>query len=409
MRSSRIARPEFDPSVLHLGVSPRAPTPTQMVAGPVEQPSLKGGGSRVVGEIPRSARDFAMVPVAGTGRSLVGSRAEARCGDAQSSNQASGTSEFEAQSAIEETNELLDQEAGILGATAPAVPSGNIAAAGGGVAAAALTPTVTFTRVRATNTPAAMGPDRITPRIDFAVVATVTNWQVPMAPIAVTVDGSGGSAGTVTIDGNAAADISASGTMQLRGTVQTAPGSVGGLHLVAHWGGRVVGAGNAFSVAAIPQNMVLNSSTAVTGTRRGIAVTQSWSSDSGTLADLDEAQQSEVVEYISNSGVFVGLGSRNSGYMPATRGTVVDTHGTPVSALTGPGARLAHQTKKFLDNRTGVVDVPMNSSGFTITRTVAADAAGALFITTAKVGAAVTANGITSGAGSGNQSLTQRV
>jgi hypothetical protein len=280
--------------------------------------------------------------------------------------------------------------------------------------AAPLPLTVTFnTRVRAPNTPAAMAPDRIPPGLSFPVGVTIANWHAPMLPIQLSVDGSGGNNGTVMVDGAASEDIVASGTVQLRGTAQTAPGSAGNLVLVARSSGQQLAASNAFSVAAIPQDMVLSSSTPLTGNTRGFVVTQTWSSDSGNLADLDQAAISEAVEYISSTGIFAGLGASNSGYLAASGGSLTDTHGTPVSALTGPGTRVANQTEMFRDNRTGVTDISMRNSGFVINRVVTSQpqpsGSPTLQITTSKQGAAVTANGVASSAGSGSMSLTQQV
>lgn len=323
----------------------------------------------------------------------------------------------------EEHDVVLDQQptAAVGQVAAPATPA-NVPPGGPNPPAGpqqaqapvlSLQPTVTFnTRIRSSTTPASMAPDRIPPRVDFPVGFTVTNWRIPMLPIQIGVDGSGGNNGTVTVDGAASSSVTGSGTVQLRGTAQTAPGNAGNLRLVARFGGQQLAASNTFSVAAIPQDMVLSSFTPLTGNVRGFRVTQTWSSDSGNLADLNEAQVSEAVEYVSSTGVFSGLGARNSGYLAASGGSLTDTHSTPVAALTGPGTRVANQTEMFLDNRTAVRDVPMRNSGFIITRNVALrppPAASVLDITTSKAGATVTANGIASSAGSGSFSVTQQV
>jgi hypothetical protein len=228
-----------------------------------------------------------------------------------------------------------------------------------------------------------------------------------MLPIQISVDGSGGNNGTVTVDGAASTDMTSGGTVRLRGTAQTVPGSGGNLKLVARWSGQQMAARNAFSVAAIPQDMVLSNFSALTGSTRGFVVTQTWSSDSGDLSDLDKAEISEAVEYISSTGIFSGLGASNSGYLDASGGSLTDTHSTPASALTGPGTRVANQTEMFREHRTGVNGIPMRNSGFAIRREVSG--APTIQITTSKRGASVTANGIASSAGSGDFSLTQGV
>lgn len=274
---------------------------------------------------------------------------------------------------------------------------------------------VSFARVRAASTPAGMAPDRVPPRVDTPVRVDVTGWGPPMAFIEIGVEGSGGVAGSATVDGRATTQVGSSGNITLRGTTQTTPGNAGRLRLVATLGTDVVGRSNAFSVAAIPQNMRLVSNTAVTGASRGFAVAQAWDSDSGSVADLDEVQVSEQVETVSTSGIFTGLGGATSGYIAASSGTLTDTHGTPTAALTGPGTRRANQTEMFLDNRTAVRDIPMRASGFIIDRGVfnmpgvPFGPPPGLYIRTAKAGASVTANGIASSAGAGSMSITQRV
>src|SRR5437588_7238694 len=49
-----------------------------------------------------------------------------------------------------------------------------------------------------------------------------------------------------------------------------------------------------------------------TATAFGIRVNDSWESDSGVLADLDQHQISEQIDVISETGPFVGSGRVNS-------------------------------------------------------------------------------------------------
>jgi hypothetical protein len=318
------------------------------------------------------------------------------------------------------------QEPSDAGAQAPAPtadgggptpgPAGSAAAPPAAPAApAAPAVAVTFGRVRAASTPAAMTPDRIPPRVNVPIRVSVAHWAPPMLMISISVQGSGGANGSATVDGRAATNVGTGRNVQLRGTAQTSPGNAGNLQLIATMGPTVVGASNAFSVAAIPENMRLVNRTALTGARRGFAVRQSWKSDSGVVGDLDQAQISEQVEQVSATGIFSGLGSSTSGYIAADTGLLTDTHGTPTSALTAAGTRRANQTEMFLDNRTGVADIPMRASGFIINRAAFTPAphpgapAPALRFTTSKAGAPVTANGVASSAGAGSMTLTQTV
>lgn len=267
---------------------------------------------------------------------------------------------------------------------------------------------VTFGTVHAPSTPVGVG-DRIPPHVDFAIAVTITGWHPPMAPVHLAVEGAGGGNGEATIDGAGTKDITTNVTIQLQGTAQTAPGKAGRLRLAGTIGTRTAGRSNAFSVAAIPQNFSIAFQSEITGARRGIRVQNSHQSDSGSVPDLDQVQISEVVQYGAGTGVFAGISSgSNSGYRSGTA-FPTDSHGTPVSLLTGAGQIAAQQTFKFKDARTGAADIPVAHSGFQITRNAADDGAGHISLTTSKAGHAGTANGNTSAAGSGNASKTQPV
>jgi hypothetical protein len=140
------------------------------------------------------------------------------------------------------------------------------------------------------------------------------------------------------------------------------------------------------------------------GTNVGLQVQNSWVSDSGNLADLDAVQRSEQIDVTTASGVFVGTGGQTSGFFPATVGSLIDMHSTPDAVLVGNGIRIASQTFIFDDQRTGVTNIPCPNSGFIITRTAVLNANGSVTFTTEKQGAATTANGYSSGAGSGGAS-----
>jgi hypothetical protein len=299
----------------------------------------------------------------------------------------------------------------VVATAAPPIPAPAPPAPPGGPAmpatAAALTVTL-LPHIRGTTSPAGMA-DRIPPRVDTPVKVGITGFQKPMAPITLSIDGAGGSNGDATIDGAATRDLTASATCQLRGTTQTEVGSAGRLKLVARQGATIRASSSGFSVSSIPQDVSISFRSLLVGSRRGVQVNTSWGSDSGSRADLDAAEFSESVQSTSATGCFVGARPLNSGFLPANIAPLTDTHGTPVSILTGPGSRIASQTFKFNDKRSGSTDVPMRNSGYLITRTVTAPAAGPLQITTEKHGAATTANGVASNAGSGSVSRTQAV
>lgn len=271
------------------------------------------------------------------------------------------------------------------------------------------------TNIRRANTPAGMR-DRIPPRVGTPIAIQVTpNLTGSGQAVTLAVDNQNANNGTVTIDGSATRVLTASGNVNLQGGTQTAPtagfsaDNAGKLHAVVQVRGQDTARSQGFSVAAIPVNWNLALDSLVTGTRRGIRVINSWTSDSGNLADLDAVERSEVVQYLPGTGIFTTPpGATNSGYINATLGAITDTHSTPVALLTGPGTVDANQAFQFRDRRTGAQDVPAPNSGYRIRRDVFIDGM-VLRITTSKTGMGVTANGITVTAGAGAVSQTQNV
>jgi hypothetical protein len=270
-------------------------------------------------------------------------------------------------------------------------------------------PTVTLPpHIRGSSSPAGM-PDRIPPRADTPAAVTIAGLTIPMRDITLSIDGAGGGNGTVTINGAATVDLGTSATVQLRGVNQTAPGKAGNLTLVASHGGRRLATSAGFSVSSIPQNFSVTFNSQIsTPTMRGLAVNNHWESDSGNVADLDEAERSEQVEYGAATGIWAGVvGGNNSGYLPANSPPLVDSHGTPLARLTGPGSRIAEQVFTFNDKRTGATDIAATKAGFRLTRTAVTNAAGKIEFTVDKRGAATTATGFSSAAGSGTVTRTQ--
>ncbi len=263
---------------------------------------------------------------------------------------------------------------------------------------------VVFPAIRRPNTPAGM-PDRIPPRVDTPInVQLEPNLGSSGQQVTLAILNGSATNGTVTINGNATENITTTGNVNLRGGTQTAAtaapggGNAGNLRVVARVRTQDTARSNGFSVAAIPENWTQTFNSLVTGASRGIRVNDSWVSDSGVISDLDAVDISEEVDVASETGVFVGLGGgTTSSYLAATSFTV-DTHGTPVSRITGTGFQRLDQTSKFRDRRTGVTDIPMTNTGYNIDRD-AVSGTGVVTFTTSKGGAAVTANGVASGAG----------
>jgi hypothetical protein len=276
---------------------------------------------------------------------------------------------------------------------------------------------VKIPNVRATNTPTGV-VDRIPPRVNTPVQVTITpnlgssGQKVTLAKL-----NTSATNGDFTIGGGATQDLTTTTTVQLSGTVQTAAtggtggGNAGNLNLVAQVRGQNAVQSAGFSVAAIPVNFStafranINDGTAV-----GMQVTNSWTSDSGVLGDLDQVQRSEQIEVVTATGVFTGVGGSTSGFFPATGGSLTDSHSTPAAILTGNGTRIANQTFIFNDLRTGASSASCPNSGFVITRTATLNADGTVTFVTNKAGAATTANGhaSTAGAGSARNSFTLR-
>jgi hypothetical protein len=265
--------------------------------------------------------------------------------------------------------------------------------------------TATFGPVNSSTTPAGMGA-RIPPSVDQSISVTITG----PGSVNISVDGASAANGMATVEGAATKTLTASGTVKLRGTAQTKPGSAGNLGLLAKAGGTTVGRSNAFTICAIPTTVTISPGTPITGAERGVDVPTSNNSDSGQIADLDQVQMSEKVQYVNGTGCFAGITSGdNSGFLPANaspHGT--DHHGTPVALITGAGSIDSRQMFVFNDARSGAASMPVTNSGFNIHREVTATAAGdagtSLSITTSKAGMATTVRGTSASAGSGTAS-----
>lgn len=225
----------------------------------------------------------------------------------------------------------------------------------------------------------------------------------------ISVEGSGGGNGTLTLNGAATAKLSATANINLRGKDQTDSGKGGNLKLVAKQGGVKLGESGAFSVSSIPQNYTDTFVSLLTVDSRGFKVQDGWSSDSRTFADLDQTEISELVDYSAGTGCFAASAAgNNSGYLPGNQLTT-DTHSRPTAELTSAGKLVAKQACMFKDKRSGSDDIPMTKSGYLLTRVNKAVGHGAFQITTSKQGSAVTAKGVTTQAGAGSITKTQAV
>lgn len=267
--------------------------------------------------------------------------------------------------------------------------------------------------IRASNTPNGM-PDRIPPRVDQTVNVKIEPTLGSGQKVTLSAENTNANNGVFTIDGNPTEDLTMTTNVKIRGTAQTAAtagtggGNAGNLRLAAKVRGTIATQSNGFSVAAIPVNWTdtlvgpATSPPCTTPGLLGIVVQDGWSSDSdtGAIADLDAVDIAESVQVTVATGPFTGLGGNTSGYLPATS-LSQDCHGTPPSVLSGPaGSRVINQTSIFRDRRTGVVDREMPNAGLIVTRQVFQDTPGGPFkLKTTKTGAAVTANGFSSAAG----------
>lgn len=269
----------------------------------------------------------------------------------------------------------------------------------GGVAGAV---TVTFPKVDAASTPSG-GLSRIPPKVDTPITVQVNGTPAANAPISLSVMNSGGNNGSALIDGAAAKSITKTTTVKLRGATQTAKGAGNNLALLAKQSNSTIAQSNTFSVAAIPQNMSFSFREELTGSERGFRAFGKWESDSGTIADLDQAIVQEHVEVAAKTGGFASITRiSTSGQIPAN-GAEVDKHSVPLSNCNQVGKLELKQTHTYNEARGGSTDVPITNSGFVILHEVTnKDPAfgGGLEVTTSKNGKATTANGVSSGAGS---------
>lgn len=294
-----------------------------------------------------------------------------------------------------------------IGAVVGGVAGGLIGGLTGGptAPAAVLPATATVPAViNAASTPTGMGINRIPPRIGTTVSVSVTSLPAGGAPVIFSIEGNGGSNGTATINGSPTFIATAPGTfvLTLSGTAQTAAGSAGNLRLVATQGTTKLATSGAFSISSVPQKWsTAHFSDINTATALGVIVTNSWESDSGNVADLDEVQRSEQVQVVTATGVYAGIAPGTSTWKPGNLGSIQDQHQSGRANMTGVGYSERNQAFIFKCARTGANNIPATKSGFKLTREVKVDGAGFRFYIK-KFGAGVTANSYTVTAASGS-------
>jgi hypothetical protein len=297
------------------------------------------------------------------------------------------------------------------GPTAPGpTPAPQAPAGSGGPAAPA--PGVTATIAGVTFGSSA---NRIPPTQTATAAVTVTGLPAG-GSVNIDVEGSGGGNGTATI--TAGAVLTGSGSVTVRGDDQTARGNAGKLNLRATVGSTVVGRSPGFTVAAWPTNFAISRNADVDdGKEVGVAVNTGWISDgSGSRKELKETEYIERVDIARRDNPpFTTPGPTSatygtSGFIAGNSAFIVDTHTRLRSIIdthalsTGVFTQVYRQNFLFNDYRTGVTNMVVPNSGFTITHSVYVLGSPGKNISahdTVKTGAAVSVEGRAATAGTG--------
>jgi hypothetical protein len=253
------------------------------------------------------------------------------------------------------------------------------------------------------NAPDAGMPDSVPPTktYDVEVVVTPSLEACPGQYIELSIINVGAENGTATVS---PARITKTTIVTVTGGHQTQPGHGGQLKIQAKLDGAAVKAESlGFTVCAHPINyrdtFAADVDEHAPPNRVGVVVQDGWDSDSGTFADLDQAWDSEVVEYdVPTSPPFhAGGGYDNSDYQRANVLTQ-DRHRIR-RPTAGPAASWERrQVCKFKCDRCGATDKVHPNSGFKIIHSVFLDS-GHWKHHVRKFGAAVTAGAYTSEAG----------
>ncbi|MGA2616662.1 MAG: hypothetical protein ABSF26_03575 [Thermoguttaceae bacterium] len=138
-----------------------------------------------------------------------------------------------------------------------------------------------------------------------------------------------------------------------------------------------------FSVAAIPIRMSLGRTAPPPAGNVGFNVAMIVQSDSGNLADLAQVGVGELVQDITPTAEqggyqFISKANSNGQYAgPASTHAFNDQHTTPLSSIKAAaglptfqssGLLVTNQLYQFVDARTGVAGIPIDGSGFVITK-----------------------------------------
>jgi hypothetical protein len=247
-------------------------------------------------------------------------------------------------------------------------------------------------------------PDSVPPSKTYEVDVTIANWtaacvgkQIDLSIVNASSDNGSATVSPSSLSGNGTFKVTVAGGSQ------TKPGHGGQLKIQAKLDGIVKAESAGFTVCAHPVNYTDTFVADIDSPDRvGVVVQDGWDSDSGTFADLDEAEDSEVVEYDApvSPPYSGGGGAHNSGYQAANALTQ-DTHtiGRPAAGPAAPWER--RQVCIFKCHRCGATDKIHPRSGFKIVHEVFI-AAGHWKHRVRKFGAAVTARGYSSVAGTAN-------
>jgi outer membrane protein OmpA-like peptidoglycan-associated protein len=273
------------------------------------------------------------------------------------------------------------------------------------------TPRVVFGRVRAANTPSAMG-DRIPDTGSTLVPVTVFDFDPAMAAIVIRPVGANATNGDFLIDGGTTTTITGTHLLEIKGQTQTTDrAGAFKLRLEAVLGATSLGESAPFAVSDIMENMrTRKADELVDKTGASLFAGMLWDSDGANgIKSLNLMEYGENIKLLSEEGGMVGLGAGDHGFLVLADQEQQDQHGTPIEVMKAPGRQQLLQVHTLVDHRTGSLgeDIPVTNSGFLIDRVVEPDPArpGCLRFVITKSGRAGAVGRFTSGAGSGRAQL----
>jgi outer membrane protein OmpA-like peptidoglycan-associated protein len=268
-------------------------------------------------------------------------------------------------------------------------------------------PIVTFGRIRAANTPSAMG-DRIPDTGSTLVGVVVLGLRPSHGPLEIRGVGISPINGDFQINGGPATTITGSTLLDIAGMRQTSSAAGAfNLHLEAVLGGVRIALSEPFAVSDIMENMrTRKEGEVVDATGATLEVRMSWDSDGLLgLPSLSEMEYGENLEILLEDGGMRGLGLGRHGFLAMASQEQIDRHGTPVRFMQTEGRQELLQVHTLVDYRTGSTgeNITVTNSGFGINRVVEPDPTrnGCLRFVVTKFGRSGTADRFTSGAGAG--------